>query len=437
MLNAIWVGLIVLAVFCGALGNRLNAVSIASIDAAKGAVELAIGLVGVMAFWIGLMRVLEHAGMLNLIARMLRPIMKRLFPEVPETHPAMSMMILNMAANMLGLANAATPFGIKAIMELNKLNPKPGTATNAMALFLAINTSSLALLPTGVIAMRASLGSTQPASIIITTLIATACSTLIAILSAKLLCRSSFFATNVGTVETDTTHQTQKESIDDHLEEKQGGTPMEQRTALGLGLLLLVALIYAGTQRYQEAAQAISIFTLVRELLSQWLLPLLIVGIVLVGLYRGVKIYDAVVEGGKEGFEVALRIIPFLVAILVAIGMLRASGAIDLMVENLRPLTALIGMPAETLPMAFLRPLSGSGAYGVAAEIMQTYGADSLIGNIVSTMQGSTETTFYVLAVYFGAAQIKHVRHTLAACLLADLTGVLAAVWACRLFFSV
>ncbi|MDP7039059.1 MAG: nucleoside recognition domain-containing protein [Myxococcota bacterium] len=435
MLNAIWVGLIVLAVFCGALGNSMNAVSTASIDAAKGAVELAIGLVGVMAFWIGLMRVLEHAGMLNLIARMLRPIMKRLFPEVPETHPAMSMMILNMAANMLGLANAATPFGIKAIMELNKLNAKPGTATNAMALFLAINTSSLALLPTGVIAMRASLGSTQPASIIITTLIATACSTIIAILSAKLLCRSPFFAANAGTLVTDT-EQTEKESIDNHLEEKQGGTPMEQRIALGLGLLLLVALIYAGTQRYQEAAQAISIFTLLRELLSQWLLPLLIVGIVLIGLYRGVKIYDAVVEGGKEGFEVALRIIPFLVAILVAIGMLRASGAIDLMVENLRPLTAMIGMPAETLPMAILRPLSGSGAYGVAAEIMQTYGADSLIGNIVSTMQGSTETTFYVLAVYFGAAQVKHVRHTLAACLIADLTGVLAAVWACRLFFA-
>ena len=435
MLNAIWVGLIVLAVFCGALGNSLNAVSIASIDAAKSAVELAIGLIGVMAFWIGLMRVLEHAGMLGLIARMLRPIMKRLFPEVPETHPAMSMMILNMAANMLGLANAATPFGIKAIMELNKLNAKPGTATNAMALFLAINTSSLALLPTGVIALRASLGSTQPASIIITTILATACSTLIAILSAKLLCRSSFFAQEGGTITTHT-DQAPDDSINDHIEEKQNGTPTEQRIALGLGLLLVIALVYAGAQQYQEAASGTSLFTLLRELLSQWLLPLLIVGIVLIGLYRGVKIYDAVVEGGKEGFEVALRIIPFLVAILVAIGMLRASGAIDLMVDNLRPLTALIGMPAETLPMALLRPLSGSGAYGVAAEIMQTYGADSLIGNIVSTMQGSTETTFYVLAVYFGAAQVKHVRHTLAACLIADLTGVLAAVWTCRLFFA-
>ena len=381
------------------------------------------------------MRVLEHAGMLSLIARLLKPIMKRLFPDVPETHPAMSMMILNMAANMLGLANAATPFGIKAIMELNKLNPRPGTATNAMALFLAINTSSLALLPTGVIALRASLGSTQPASIIITTIVATACSTVIAILSAKLLCRSSFFAAGEATVSI-TPEKPESDTLEEHLEEKQGGSPTEKRLALGLSLLLLIALGYAGIQQYQAAGADASIFSLLRELLSQWLLPLLIVGIVLIGLYRGVKIYDAVVEGGKEGFDVALRIIPFLVAILVAIGMLRASGAIDLMVDNLRPLTALIGMPAETLPMALLRPLSGSGAYGVAAEIMQTYGADSLIGNIVSTMQGSTETTFYVLAVYFGAAQVKHVRHTLAACLIADLTGIIAAVWACQVFIG-
>ena len=435
MLNGIWVALIVLAIFCGALSNSLNAVSTASIEAAKGAVELAIGLVGVMAFWIGLMRVLEHAGMLSLIARLLKPIMKRLFPDVPETHPAMSMMILNMAANMLGLANAATPFGIKAIMELNKLNPRPGTATNAMALFLAINTSSLALLPTGVIALRASLGSTQPASIIITTIVATACSTVIAILSAKLLCRSSFFAAGEATVSI-TPEKSESDTLEEHLEEKQGGSPTEKRLALGLSLLLLIALAYAGFQQYQAAGTDASIFSLLRELLSQWLLPLLIVGIVLIGLYRGVKIYDAVVEGGKEGFDVALRIIPFLVAILVAIGMLRASGAIDLMVDNLRPLTTLIGMPAETLPMALLRPLSGSGAYGVAAEIMQTYGADSLIGNIVSTMQGSTETTFYVLAVYFGAIGISRVRHALGCALLADLAGMLTAIGVCYWFFG-
>jgi len=434
MLNWIWFALVLGSVLCAAYSGNMEALTQASIDSAKSAVELAIGLIGIMAFWLGLMKVAEDAGMLRALARKIRPLMTWLFPEVPADHPAMSSMIMNMSANMLGLGNAATPFGIKAMMYLQKLNPKKEVATNAMCLFLAINTSNVALFPLGVVALRAASGSQNAAGIIPTTLFATFCSTIVAIFSAKLLLRLPRYQRQWTQVP-DTKMEEEKpleETVSFSEEEPQKRVPLGIRllvrlcVAIFIGLLL--AHLYLGWQQGMLAQTA-------KEILTWWLLPALIGGLLLYGVAHGVKVYESLVEGAKEGFQVAIRIIPFLVAILVAVAMFRASGALDLLIFVLNPITSLIGMPAEALPMALLRPPSGSGAYGVLAETMQTYGPDSFVGYLVSTFQGSTETTFYVLAVYFGAVQIKVVRHALPACLIADLAGILAAVWICRLFF--
>ncbi|MBT6432918.1 MAG: spore maturation protein [Deltaproteobacteria bacterium] len=444
MLNAIWVVMIVIAVICGALTGTLDAVTKASIDSAKAAVDLAIGLVGIMAFWLGMMRILHHGGLLRDMASFLKPVMVRLFPDVPPEHPAMSMMIMNITSNMLGLGNAATPFGLKAMIEMNKLNKTQGVATNSMCLFLAINTSGLAIFPSGMIGLRAAAGAQYPGSIILTTMMATAISTTVAILSARVLSGLPMFKREaLVTSQAQEVHSNDTEILALDTEEaealmvdEQAEVPAwQKRAGYGLALSVAAALIYALNQK-ATAVDAPPLLDVFRGVLSDWLLVVLLVSIVIFGVVRGVKVYDAVVEGGKEGFDVALRIIPFLVAILVAVGMLRASGAIGLMVGVLDPFTSMIGMPAETLPMAMLRTLSGSGAYGLSSEIMAVHGADSLIGNIVSTMQGSTETTFYVLALYFGVARIKDSRHALPACLLADIAGVLGAVWACHLLLS-
>ena len=444
MLNAIWVVMIVIAVICGALTGTLDAVTKASIDSAKAAVDLAIGLVGIMAFWLGMMRILHHGGLLRDMASFLKPVMVRLFPDVPPEHPAMSMMIMNITSNMLGLGNAATPFGLKAMIEMNKLNKTQGVATNSMCLFLAINTSGLAIFPSGMIGLRAAAGAQYPGSIILTTMMATAISTTVAILSARVLSGLPMFKREaLVTSQAQEIHSSDTEILALDTEEaealmvdEQAEVPAwQKRAGYGLALSVAAALIYALNQK-ATAVDAPPLLDVFRGVLSDWLLVVLLVSIVIFGVVRGVKVYDAVVEGGKEGFDVALRIIPFLVAILVAVGMLRASGAIGLMVGVLDPFTSMIGMPAETLPMAMLRTLSGSGAYGLSSEIMAVHGADSLIGNIVSTMQGSTETTFYVLALYFGVARIKDSRHALPACLLADIAGVLGAVWACHLLLS-
>ncbi len=446
MLNGIWIAMVLGALVCGALTGSLDAVAKASVDSAKGAVELAIGLIGVMAFWLGMMQVLQRGGLLKTLARALRPVMTRLFPDVPKDHPAMSLMIMNVASNMLGLGNAATPFGIKAIMELDNLNPKKGTATDSMALFLAINTSGLALLPTGMIAVRASLGSAAPGSIVITTMLATILSTITAVLASKFYSRWKMFSFEKDVVDFKTEGKKPNNEIDvskveEDLDKSVAASVTQKGKIIAWSLLLvfLGALVFAFLKKaasFTEAGDFVGYGGAVKVVVSEWPLILLIGGIMLFGLFKGVKIYDAVVEGGKEGFNVALRIIPFLVAILVAVGMLRASGAIDLMVAVLKPFTAFIGMPAETLPMALIRTLSGSGAFAVAAETIKTYGADSMIGNIVSTMQGSTETTFYVLAVYFGAVGVRNARHAVLACLTADVVGILAAVWTCRLLLG-
>jgi spore maturation protein SpmA len=400
--------------------SPIETLSKAMIDSATGSVELALGLVGAMTLFLGLMKVAEAGGMLNILARLIRPLMVRLFPEVPPDHPAMGAMILNLSANALGLGNAATPFGIRAMQELDKLNASKGTATNSMALFLAINTSSVTLLPTGVIALRAAAGSNDPAGILPTTLVATLASTAIAIVAAKVYGR--FF--RQGDLDGDTIHSeglpANGELADSDFQEQTGAYPLwVSMAALGcLVALVPVSVVYG-------------------RIISPWIIPLIMVGFLGFGVARRVRVYEVFVEGAKEGFQVAVRIIPFLVAILVAVGMFRASGALDIMVKYLGAITSRFGLPAEALPMALMRPLSGSGAYGIMASIINdpAIGPDSYAGYLVTTLQGSTETTFYVLAVYYGAVQIRRIRHTLVTALTADLAGIVFAVAACYYLF--
>lgn len=369
-------------------------------DAAKASVNLAIGLVGAMAFFLGLMKVAEAGGMLAAVAKAIRPVMELLFPEVPADHPAMGAMIMNMSANALGLGNAATPFGIKAMQELDSLNPEKGTATNAMALFLAINTSSVTLLPTGVIALRDVMGSNEPAAIMGTTLFATLLSTGAGITAAKLYQRMS--------------------------PDPAGDVEMRPLSMQQVGILFLYVLC---------AAILVALCVALGSSISPWVVPMIVLGLLSWGFFAGVPVYEVFVEGAKDGFSVATKIIPYLVAILGAVGMLRGSGFIDVFVALLSPITEQVGMPAEALPMALLRPLSGSGAYGVMTEIMQTQGPDSYAGYLVSTLQGSTETTFYVIAVYFGAVQVTRLRHAMAAALTADLVGIIGAILGCQAYF--
>ena len=432
-MNGIFIALIGGAVLTAAFNGRMSDVSQASIESAKGAVEIAFNLLGMMALWLGLMRVLQDAGVMRAIARALAPVMRRLFPDVPVDHPAMGAMIMNISANMLGLGNAATPFGLKAMQELNKLNSRPGVATNAMVLFLAINTSGVAVFPTGVIAIRASLGAENTAGIVIPTLLATICSTLIAILVAKTLARRRAFSPDRFPTE----KRAPSPAGTGAAAPPEGAAAPPEGRASGLRLALFAAALAAlGAGLLLQAGRDPSTgWEQARSVVSSWLLPVLILVIVGVGFSRRVKVYESVIQGAREAFGIFVMIIPYLVVILVAVGMLRASGALDWMIAAIQPLTGLVGFPAEALPMALLRPLSGSGAMGVMTETMQTYGPDSFPGFLVSVLNGSTETTFYVLALYLGSVQVRAARHAVLACLAADLMGVMAALFWSRLFF--
>jgi spore maturation protein SpmA len=395
--------------------SPMEALSKSMVDSAAGSVELALGLVGVMTLFLGLMKVAEAGGLLTVIARLIRPLMTRLFPDVPAEHPAMGAMILNLSANALGLGNAATPFGIRAMQELNRLNPHPGTATDAMALFLAVNTSSVTLLPTGVIALRAAAGSADPAGILPTTLFATACSTLAAIAAAKLMGRLARRGA-MPPAAAAAAELPSPEAADEAASGIAGAYPLWVSLLTLAAVLALIPLTVA----YGRA-------------ISPWIMPGLMAAFLIYGLCRRVRVYESFVDGAREGFQVAVKIIPYLVAILVAVGMLRASGALDALVSALDPWTARAGLPAAALPMALMRPLSGSGAFAVLASVINdpAIGPDSYAGYLVSTLQGCTETTFYVLAVYFGAVQVRRIRHALAAGLVADAAGIVAAIVAC------
>jgi spore maturation protein SpmA len=430
-INLIWLFMILLATVVATYNGRMKQMLDASFESAKSSVNLAIGLIGVMALWLGLMKVAEAGGLMRLIARSIRPVMVRLFPDVPAEHPAMSAMIMNMAANALGLGNAATPMGIKAMMELDRLNPNKGEATDAMCLFLAINTSSVTLLPLGVIGVRASAGAAEPASILIPTLVATISSTAMAIVASKTFV---YFRGQDSQVETVSANPGKREQDSATVGIEGGGKEeLHPPGRIGRWAALIMVLAFAGGLIYRVIISNNSA-TLGKEIISYWLIPAIMCGLLLFGYLRGVKVYEAATIGAKEGFQVAVKIIPFLVMILVAIGMFRASGAFDLMVSALRPITSIIGMPADALPMALMRPLSGSGAFGVMSEVVSR-DPNSFSSFLVSTMQGSTETTFYVLAVYFGAIGVFRPRHAVPAALFADATGILVSLGICHLMY--
>ena len=439
MLNWVWLGLILGGVVYAALTGHMQAVSDEIYASAKHAVELVIGLTGIMIFMLGVMRVARDGGLLRWIARKLAPLLRRLFPEVPADHPAMSAMVMNFAANIFGLGNAATPFGLKAMVELNKLNPLPGVATNPMVLFLAINTSAITLMPpTGTVAVRAAAQSADPFAIWIPTLIATTCSTLAAVGAFYLLRgRRMFAAQPLADAEETMTTGLDAPDVPDGAELLGEGpaAPLQGWRKLLIAAVLLTLAAGLTLEVYDLLASSPPRDVL-RDVLKAWLFPLLIAALLLVGLAGRVRVYESAIAGAREGLEVAVRIVPYLVAILVAVAMFRASGALDLLIRLLDPLTSQIGIPAEVLPMALLRPLSGSGAFGVMSEILTAYGPDSFVGYLASTLQGSTETTFYVLTLYCGAAGVRDVRHALIACLTGDLAGLLGATAACHLFFG-
>ena len=436
-MNIVFVGIILIACVVAAITGSMAEVSSAVFSSAKAAAELSLGLVGYMAFFLGLMKIGEEGGLLKLLGRAIRPVMTRLFPDVPPDHPAMGAMILNIAANMLGLGNAATPLGIKAMHELNKLNTTPGVATNAMVLFLAINTSGLALLPSGVVSIRDLEGSLDPWGIMAPTLLATGISTIVGISAAKFFQR--FFP--VKPIETDGAEAAEapapeKEAPEVDLSVAEGGFGVYALGAfllVGVGLLVTPALSIAILPSSHEMVGTMQ--TLAKDM-GNWVIPVLIVSLVCYGWAKKVKVYESFVRGAKEGFEIAVRIIPYLVAILVAVGMFRASGAMDMLTRPLGSITSFIGMPGEVLPMAIVRPLSGSGAFGIMTELIQTHGPDSYIGYVASTLNGSTETTFYVLAVYFGSVGVSRVRHAVVAGLSADVTGAVVTAIVCAAMFG-
>jgi spore maturation protein SpmA len=419
--------MIVISILVAAYTGRMESIGNASFESARSAVTLALGLIGGMTLWLGIMKVAEAAGLMTVISRAISPVMRWLFPEIPRDHPAMHAIIMNMAANMLGLGSAATPMGLKAMSELDKLNPNKGTATNAMCLFLAINTSSVTLLPLGVITIRAAAGATSPGSIIIPGMMASACSTIAAVFMAKFLAsRNKEIAVTGDAAKSD-------EKIENPIAEVEKTPPSVFGRVVAWGAI--IAFFAAIPYSIITAGGFPTTFIDVVTSSSVWLIPLLMGSLLMGGYLCGVNVYEAMTDGAKEGFNTAVRIIPFLVAIFVAIGMLRASGALEMFTSFVGQYTGMFGMPAECVPHALLRPLSGVGAFGYMSEIVNN-APDSLASFVSSILQGSTDTTFYILAVYFGSVSIRRTRHALAAGLTSDVVGITAAIVFANMFFG-
>jgi len=436
VLNYIWLALVLGAVLLGGATGHLKEVTDAAFESCKTAVmTIALPLAGVMALWLGVMRLAEKSGLMHAIARLLRPLMTRLFPDVPPEHPAMGSMIMNMAANMLGLANAATPLGLRAMQDLEQLNPRPGTASNAMCTFLAINTSSIQLIPASAVAILAAAGSTRPTAIIGTALVATICSTLVGIFSVKTLEKLPLYRLPAVTEEDRKNKREEKEHSPEVFV-----TPDPEPLAWTAKILLAVFGAFFLFLLWRTAGAGYDgsrgWFASYVEAVSVLAIPFLLSFFPLYASLRRVPVYEEFVEGAKEGMQVALRIIPFLVAILVAVGMFRGAGGIDLISRALDPVFQKIGFPSELLSIVLMRPLSGSGTTGLFAELVKVHGPDSLIARMAGTIMGSTETTFYVIAVYFGSVAVRRTRHAVPAGLLADLAGVIASVIVCRLVFA-
>lgn len=465
MLNGIWLGMIVIGVVVAALLGQLSGPTgiVEGLFAAikSGVVSIAIPLSAVMMLWLGIMRLAEVSGVVQGLARAVRPVMKRLFPDVPPEHPAMSAMVMNMAANMLGLGNAATPLGLKAMQHLDDLNPRKGTATNAMCTFLAINTSSVTIIPATAIGLLAAQGISEPYAIVGTTLMATICSTAVAILAVKLFEKMPFFNRDLAPIPEGGASVTDsgKEADPESRPICRGGRWIlglvvvlflgivwlevfpNQRIALqtALGLEGIAAQLDAPAGATLEEAEVVGpkpLWQMIMSGFSVAAIPFVLVFFVVFAALKKIAVYEEFVEGAKEGWAVAVRIMPFIVAMLAALAILRNSGALYLFQAALRPALDLVRFPAELVPMALMRPLSGSGSQGVLVEILTNNGLTDAIKYTAATMYGSTETTFYVLAVYFGSVAVRRTRHALAAGLCADAAGMIAAVVICRAMFG-
>jgi spore maturation protein SpmA len=430
MLNYIWLGLVLAAVLLGGVNDRLKEVTDAAFDAAKTAVmTIALPLVGITALWLGVMRVAERAGMIQSLANGLRPVLRWLFPDVPVNHPAMGSMLMNIAANLIGLTNAATPLGLRAMADLETLNRRPGTATDAMCTFLAINTSSVQLLPTTALGILAAAGSQNPTAIVGTALLATLCSTVVGITAVKALQGLRWFRLPAA----DSSPAASPELT------SPAPAPSPAATPPWTGLVLVALLGFFGWLFWRSMAGSAgsgSAFVRSMNAVSVLAIPFFLAFFPLYAALRRVPVYEEFVEGAKEGFQVAVRIIPYLVAMLVAVGMFRAAGGIDLLALALGPVLEAVGFPVDLLPMTLMRPLSGGGTIGLFTELVNTHGPDSLVSRMGATIMGSTETTLYVVAVYFGAVGVRRARHAVAAGLMADLAGVIASVAVCWAVFG-
>jgi spore maturation protein SpmA len=459
MLNYIWLALLLLSVLFGGWNGHLKEVTDGAFDGAKTAVmTIALPLVGAMAIWLGIMRLAEKSGLIVILARALRPIMRRLFPDVPPDHPAMGAMVMNMAANMLGLGNAATPLGLRAMNDLEKLNPHPGTATNAMCTFLAVNTSSVQLIPATAIAILAAKGAANPTAIVGTSLFATSCAAIAGITAAKLLEKLPIFAAprvvvpppslekeaaKIGPEAAASTAPAAPAKESPALPEQPivaplsiwGGVALALFMAAGAVIFFKAFFLPLPTGAAANVGAVMDFFLHLVNAVSLVALPLILAFFPLYAAARGIKVYEEFVEGAKEGFQVALRIIPFLVAMLTAIFMFRGSGGLKLLTDALRGPLALVGFPADLLPLTLMRPLSGSASLALFSDLVAHFGPDHLITRMAGTIFGSTETTFYVIAVYFGSVAVRRTRHAIAAGLIADTVGVIASVAICRLLF--
>lgn len=409
VLNYIWIAFFLVAfvialvrlVFMGDT-EVFPAIMNSTFDTSKTAFEISLGLTGVLSLWLGIMKIGEKGGVVNVVARVLSPVFTRLFPDIPKGHPVTGSVFMNVAANMLGLDNAATPLGLKAMEQLQELNPKKDTATNPMIMFLVLNTSGLTLIPVSIMVYRAQMGAAQPTDIFVPILLATFFSTLVGIIVTSLYQRINLINRTM-------------------------------LLTLG-GMCAVVAAIIWGFSQMDKSQMNV-----VSTSVANILLMTIIVVFILAGMRHRVNVYDAFIEGAKDGFTTAVRIIPYLVAILVGIGVFRASGAMDMLIDGIKWIVATLGGNTDfvgALPTALMKPLSGSGARGMMVDAMTTYGADSFVGRLSCIFQGSTDTTFYILAVYFGSVGVRYTRHAVACGLLADLAGVVAAIAICYMFFG-
>jgi spore maturation protein SpmA len=436
MLNWIWLGMVLAAVLIAGSTGRMEAIASGAVKGAETAVTIAIGLIGIMTVWMGIMRLAERSGFVHLIARVMRPVLRWLFPDVPHDHPAMGSMVMNIAANMLGLINAATPLGLRAMRDLEKLNPHPGTATNAMCTFLAINTGSVQFIPITAIGVLAAAGSVAPYSIVGTALLATCFSSAAGLIAVKTFEKMRVFRAESSMQVTQDVAKIAEIKDEVQITPEREPLKLWKRCAIAVFVGFFVWALYRMAFGAGAVGDTRHDFVRIVDAVSKAAIPFLLVFFPLFAALKGVKVYEELVEGGKEGFNVAIRIIPYLVMILLAIFMLRESGGIALLTQAVRPALDAVGFPPDLLPLALMRPLSGSGSLGIFTEMVKEFGPDSLVVRMAGTIYGSTETTFYVIAVYFGAVGIQRTRHAIPAGLIADLAGVIASVIICRMIFG-